>query len=221
MKETFCHNIFYVAKDPKHVRENYTGSTRYLLLLSKKYQTWENLKMSSTFLKHPRSLFLHLALVLTTQLLTLRTHSSSAGANCWVKAFGYVWGCGAVVLMHMSGFEMEEGPHCTQHLLSIPWLLLTKPGFVKRCAEGSRLQLSSFCLNVSTKSNNYTWEFPAIQLQIPWFLWRTHRTILFPYFHTFGYSLHYFYPDRKVRIQKHEERLIPLFFKGKQVFSMK
>lgn len=78
MKET-CHNIFYGAKDPKHVIENYMGSAWYLHLLSKKYQTWEDVKMSSTFLKHLRSLFLHLV------LLTLRAHCSSAGGKCWVK----------------------------------------------------------------------------------------------------------------------------------------
>lgn len=100
--------------------------------------------------------------------------SENSLQQCWSKLLGEsLWVCVRMwssCAHHMSGFEMEEGPHCTQHLLSIPWLLLTKPGFVKRCVEGSRLQLSSFCLNVSTKSNNYTWGFPALQLQIPWFL---------------------------------------------------
>lgn len=71
IKGTFCHNIFSVAKDPKHIIENYMVSTGYLLLLSKKYWTWQTLKMSSTFLKYPRSFFLQLALVVTVQLLTL------------------------------------------------------------------------------------------------------------------------------------------------------
>lgn len=208
MKET-CHNIFYGAKDPKHVIENYMGSTRYLHLLSKKYQTWEDVKMSSTFLKHLRSLFLHLV------LLTVRAHCSSAGGQCWVKEpLGMCANVEQLCSCSRSVFDMEEEPPCTQHLPNISWLLLTKAGFVKRFMERSRWQLASFCLNMSSKSSSYAWGFPALQLQIPQFLWKTHRTILSPYFHTFGYSLHYFYPDGETRTPKYEEGFIPLLNKN-------
>lgn len=144
--------------------------------------------------------------------------SETSLQQCWRKmlgerAFGYVWECGAVVLMQQV-FDMEKEPPCTQHFLNVPWLLLTKPGFVERCVEGSRWQLASFCFNVSSKSSTYTWEFPALQLQIPQLLWRTHGTIFSPIFHTFGYSLRYFYPDGETRTQTHEERFTHFFSIG-------
>lgn len=213
MKETFCHDIFCVVKDLKHIIENYISSARYLLLLSKKYQTWENLKMTSTFLKHLRSLFLHLVLVFSTQLLTLRAHSSSGGGKCWVKEpSGMFENVEQLCSCSSHVFDLEKESPCTQHLLNFPWLLLTKPDFVKRCMERSGWQLASFCLTGSSKSSSCAWGFPALQLQIPQFLWRTHGTILSSYFHTFGHSLHNFYSDGETRTPKHEERFIPLFF---------